>query len=168
MTLFGTFNHRSVDNKLDLIVENPSRGVVLRIRKGNVEGLNPLMFVFAVLGNATYVASIILNSLDWSEIRPNLPWLILIQFFRYWRHQDPEDAFIKPWMFVNLQSCLFGVQSKVMQSPSHEPETEISSDLCSQLSNQQALQPMGHFSALILHPTLPDQQSLHMNSVQAM
>ncbi|XP_034224512.1 uncharacterized protein LOC117634488 isoform X1 [Prunus dulcis] len=148
MTLFGTFNHRSVDNKLDLIVENPSRGVVLRvrrrllqvsellqakgtkdssgignllgwgmaaiyiggrlpqiflnIRKGNVEGLNPLMFVFAVLGNATYVASIILNSLDWSEIRPNLPWLvdaggcmlldifILIQFFRYWRHQDPE------------------------------------------------------------------------------
>ncbi|XP_020425065.1 uncharacterized protein LOC18770329 isoform X2 [Prunus persica] len=149
MTLFGTFNHRSVDNNLDLIVENPSRGVVLRvgrrllqvsrellqakgtkdssrignllgwgmaaiyiggrlpqiflnIRKGNVEGLNPLMFVFAVLGNATYVASIIVNSLDWSEIRPNLPWLvdaggcmlldifILIQFFRYWRHQDPE------------------------------------------------------------------------------
>ncbi|CAL9024729.1 unnamed protein product [Prunus brigantina] len=150
MTLFGTFNHRSVDNKLDLIVENPSRGVVMRvgrrllqvvssellqakvtkdssrignllgwgmaaiyiggrlpqiflnIRKGNVEGLNPLMFVFAVLGNATYVASIIVNSLDWSEIRPNLPWLvdsggcmlldifILIQFFRYWRHQDPE------------------------------------------------------------------------------
>ncbi|PQQ03634.1 uncharacterized protein Pyn_11277 [Prunus yedoensis var. nudiflora] len=44
MTLFGTFNHRSVDNKLDLIVENPSRGVVMRvgrrllqIRKGNVE-----------------------------------------------------------------------------------------------------------------------------------
>ncbi|XP_008240655.1 PREDICTED: uncharacterized protein LOC103339143 isoform X2 [Prunus mume] len=149
MTLFGTFNHRSVDNKLDLIVENPSRGVVMRvgrrllqvssellqakgtkdssrignllgwgmaaiyiggrlpqiflnIRKGNVEGLNPLMFVFAVLGNATYVTSIIVNSLDWSEIRPNLPWLvdsggcmlldifILIQFFRYWRHQDPE------------------------------------------------------------------------------
>ncbi|XP_021819560.1 uncharacterized protein LOC110761401 isoform X3 [Prunus avium] len=149
MTLFGTFNHRSVDNKLDLIVENPSRGVVMRvgrrllqvssellqakgtkdssgignllgwgmaaiyiggrlpqiflnIRKGNVEGLNPLMFVFAVLGNATYVASIIVNSLDWSGIRPNLPWLvdaggcmlldifILIQFLRYWRHQDTE------------------------------------------------------------------------------
>ncbi|KAL6272256.1 hypothetical protein ACE6H2_022948 [Prunus campanulata] len=31
MTLFGTFNHRSVDNKLDLIVENPSRGVVMRV-----------------------------------------------------------------------------------------------------------------------------------------
>ncbi|PQQ03118.1 uncharacterized protein Pyn_40140 [Prunus yedoensis var. nudiflora] len=76
MTLFGTFNHRSVDNKLDLIVENPSRGVVMRVGRRLLQGLNPLMFVFAVLGNATYVASIIVNSLDWLEIRPNLPWLV--------------------------------------------------------------------------------------------
>ncbi|KAL3819611.1 hypothetical protein ACJIZ3_005516 [Penstemon smallii] len=30
--------------------------IFLNIRKGNAEGLNPLMFVFAILGNTTYVA----------------------------------------------------------------------------------------------------------------
>ncbi|KAK2970851.1 hypothetical protein RJ640_016647 [Escallonia rubra] len=30
--------------------------ICLNIRRGNVEGLNPLMFVFALVGNATYVA----------------------------------------------------------------------------------------------------------------
>ncbi|KAF3441364.1 hypothetical protein FNV43_RR15278 [Rhamnella rubrinervis] len=70
-----------------------------------LNGLNPLMFVFALVGNATYVASILVNSLDWSKIRPNLPWLvdaggcvvldtfIILQFiyFRYWMRQDVED-----------------------------------------------------------------------------
>ncbi|KAJ0089142.1 hypothetical protein Patl1_32408 [Pistacia atlantica] len=41
-----------------------------------LQGLNPLMFLFALIGNATYVASIIVSSLDWSKIRPNLPWLV--------------------------------------------------------------------------------------------
>ncbi|XP_017701235.2 uncharacterized protein LOC103719251 [Phoenix dactylifera] len=50
--------------------------ICLNIRRGNVEGLNPLMFIFAVIGNTTYVGSIIVNSLDWSRIRPNLPWLV--------------------------------------------------------------------------------------------
>ncbi|XP_056177425.1 probable vacuolar amino acid transporter YPQ1 [Syzygium oleosum] len=76
--------------------------ICLNIRRGNVEGLNPLMFLFALIGNITYVASILVSSLDWSKIRPNLPWLvessgctlldifILIQFiyFNYWRKQD--------------------------------------------------------------------------------
>ncbi|XP_030520211.2 probable vacuolar amino acid transporter YPQ1 [Rhodamnia argentea] len=76
--------------------------ICLNIRRGNVEGLNPLMFLFALIGNITYVASILVSSLDWSKIRPNLPWLvdatgcvlldilILIQFvyFTYWRKQD--------------------------------------------------------------------------------
>ncbi|XP_010678218.1 uncharacterized protein LOC104893776 isoform X2 [Beta vulgaris subsp. vulgaris] len=50
--------------------------ICLNFRRGNVEGLNPLMFIFALLGNATYVASILVNSLDWSKIMPNLPWLV--------------------------------------------------------------------------------------------
>ncbi|XAR48346.1 hypothetical protein NMG60_11031145, partial [Bertholletia excelsa] len=71
--------------------------ICLNISRGNVEGLNPLMFIFAVIGNTTYVASILVNSLDWSKLSANLPWLvdaggcalfdtfILIQFiyFRY-------------------------------------------------------------------------------------
>ncbi|KAG5043171.1 hypothetical protein AAZX31_03G104100 [Glycine max] len=75
--------------------------ICLNIRRGHVEGLNPLMFLFAVIGNATYVASILVISLDWSKIRPNLPWLvdaggcvlldffILMQFiyFRCWTSQ---------------------------------------------------------------------------------
>ncbi|KAL3755061.1 hypothetical protein ACJRO7_002173 [Eucalyptus globulus] len=80
--------------------------ICLNIRRGNVEGLNPLMFLFALIGNITYVASILVRSLDWSKIRPNLPWLvdaagcvlldtfILIQFiyFSYWRKQDVKIA----------------------------------------------------------------------------
>ncbi|KAF5937877.1 hypothetical protein HYC85_025383 [Camellia sinensis] len=50
--------------------------ICLNIRKGNVEGLNPLMFVFALGGNITYVASILVSSLEWSKISANLPWLV--------------------------------------------------------------------------------------------
>ncbi|PWZ09738.1 hypothetical protein Zm00014a_037913 [Zea mays] len=42
----------------------------------SIQGLNPLMFTFALLGNSTYVGSILVNSLDWSKLRPNLPWLV--------------------------------------------------------------------------------------------
>ncbi|BBM97764.1 solute carrier family 66 (lysosomal lysine-arginine transporter), member 1 [Marchantia polymorpha subsp. ruderalis] len=67
----------------------------LNIRRGTVEGLNPLMFVFALVGNATYVGSILVRSILWVTIKPNLPWLvdaavcvlldlfILCQFFYY-------------------------------------------------------------------------------------
>lgn len=77
--------------------------ICLNIRRGHVEGLNPLMFVFALVGNATYVASILVNSVDWSRIRPNLPWLadaggcvlldsfILIQFIYYRYRSFQED-----------------------------------------------------------------------------
>ncbi|CAI9761241.1 unnamed protein product [Fraxinus pennsylvanica] len=50
--------------------------ICLNIRRGNVGRLNPLMFVFAIVGNATYVASILVSILKWSKIRPNLPWLV--------------------------------------------------------------------------------------------
>ncbi|KAG6771093.1 hypothetical protein POTOM_022439 [Populus tomentosa] len=50
--------------------------ICLNIKRGKVEGLNPLMFVFALVGNITYVASILVDSLAWSKIRANLPWLV--------------------------------------------------------------------------------------------
>ncbi|KAJ3693761.1 hypothetical protein LUZ60_009241 [Juncus effusus] len=50
--------------------------IFLNMKRGNVEGLNPLMFTFALVGNATYVGSILVNSLEWAKIRPNLPWLV--------------------------------------------------------------------------------------------
>nr|XP_043622719.1 uncharacterized protein LOC122594308 [Erigeron canadensis] len=72
--------------------------IFLNIRRGNVQGLNPLMFIFALVGNSTYVASILVSSMEWSKIHPNLPWVveasgcvmldtfILIQFV-YFRHR---------------------------------------------------------------------------------
>ncbi|AQK89385.1 PQ-loop repeat family protein / transmembrane family protein [Zea mays] len=70
-----------------------------------IQGLNPLMFTFALLGNSTYVGSILVNSLDWSKLRPNLPWLvesggcvlldscIILQFlyFHYRKRREPSD-----------------------------------------------------------------------------
>lgn len=78
--------------------------IYLNIKRGHTEGLNALMFVFAVFGNTTYVASILLNSLDWMKLKPNLPWLvdaggcvildafILLQFayFRYRPRREVE------------------------------------------------------------------------------
>ncbi|CAH9134848.1 unnamed protein product [Cuscuta epithymum] len=79
----------------------------LNFRRGNVDGLNPLMFMFALFGNITYVASILVSSLDWSKIGPNMPWLvdasgcvlldtfILIQYFYYRRHRVRHEVDIK-------------------------------------------------------------------------
>ncbi|XP_057949149.1 uncharacterized protein LOC131144484 [Malania oleifera] len=50
--------------------------ICLNIRRGNVKGLNPCMFIFAFVGNVTYVASILVSSMDWSKIQPNLPWIV--------------------------------------------------------------------------------------------
>ncbi|KAG6571402.1 hypothetical protein SDJN03_30317, partial [Cucurbita argyrosperma subsp. sororia] len=48
----------------------------LNIKRGSVEGLNPLMFVFALVANATYVASIVVRSTEWDKIKANMPWLL--------------------------------------------------------------------------------------------
>ncbi|XP_023736229.1 uncharacterized protein LOC111884131 [Lactuca sativa] len=50
--------------------------IVLNIKRGSVEGLNPLMFIFALVANATYVASILVRSTEWSKIKANMPWLL--------------------------------------------------------------------------------------------
>ncbi|XVF15693.1 hypothetical protein REPUB_Repub09cG0177300 [Reevesia pubescens] len=48
----------------------------LNIKRGSVEGLNPLMFIFALIANATYVASILVRTTEWENIKPNMPWLL--------------------------------------------------------------------------------------------
>ncbi|XAR73914.1 hypothetical protein NMG60_11008039 [Bertholletia excelsa] len=48
----------------------------LNIKRGSVEGLNPLMFIFALVANATYVASILVRTIEWSSIKANMPWLL--------------------------------------------------------------------------------------------
>ncbi|KAK1275999.1 hypothetical protein QJS04_geneDACA016038 [Acorus gramineus] len=48
----------------------------LNIKRGSVEGLNPLMFVLALLANATYVGSILVRSVEWKRIKANVPWLL--------------------------------------------------------------------------------------------
>ncbi|CAH9067569.1 unnamed protein product [Cuscuta europaea] len=47
----------------------------LNIRRGSAEGLNPFMFIFALVANATYVGSIVVRTTEWDKIKPNLPWL---------------------------------------------------------------------------------------------
>ncbi|OMO84234.1 hypothetical protein COLO4_22148 [Corchorus olitorius] len=41
-----------------------------------LNGLNPLMFIFALIANATYVASILVRTTEWDSIKANLPWLL--------------------------------------------------------------------------------------------
>ncbi|KAG7990134.1 hypothetical protein I3843_02G009700 [Carya illinoinensis] len=48
----------------------------LNIKRGSVEGLNPLMFIFALVANATYVASILVRTTEWKKIKANMPWLL--------------------------------------------------------------------------------------------
>ncbi|GAA5906589.1 PQ-loop repeat-containing protein [Sporobolomyces salmoneus] len=45
-------------------------------RKTKCEGLSLLMFCFAVIGNVTYVASILLTSMSLQHIMINAPWLL--------------------------------------------------------------------------------------------
>ncbi|GMH06467.1 hypothetical protein Nepgr_008307 [Nepenthes gracilis] len=50
--------------------------IILNIKRGSVEGLNPLMFIFALIANITYVASILVRSTKWDKIKENMPWLL--------------------------------------------------------------------------------------------
>ncbi|GLJ52023.1 hypothetical protein SUGI_1105860 [Cryptomeria japonica] len=76
--------------------------IFLNIKRGTAEGLNPLMFMFAIIGNATYVGSILIRSTEWAKLKPNMPWLVdagvcvlldcfIIAQFIYFRSQKPTD-----------------------------------------------------------------------------
>lgn len=49
--------------------------VVHNAKRGSVEGLSPSMFALAIVGNSTYLASILVRSLAWPFLRANLPWV---------------------------------------------------------------------------------------------
>ncbi|XP_061369788.1 probable vacuolar amino acid transporter YPQ2 [Gastrolobium bilobum] len=77
----------------------------LNIKRGTVEGLNPFMFLFALIANVTYVGSILVRTTEWESIKANMPWLldavvcvaldlfILLQYiyYRYFRRREASD-----------------------------------------------------------------------------
>uniref|UniRef100_A0A7C9DAM1 Uncharacterized protein n=1 Tax=Opuntia streptacantha TaxID=393608 RepID=A0A7C9DAM1_OPUST len=79
--------------------------IVLNIKRGSVEGLNPWMFVFALIANTTYVGSIVIRTTEWERIRANMPWLldavvcvvldlfIIMQYvyYKHWRKNSREE-----------------------------------------------------------------------------
>ncbi|KAL2905655.1 putative vacuolar amino acid transporter YPQ3 [Bienertia sinuspersici] len=50
--------------------------IIWNIKRGSVEGLNPLMFLFALIANVAYVASILVRNTEFEEIKANMPWLL--------------------------------------------------------------------------------------------
>ncbi|XP_004512003.1 vacuolar lysine transporter YPQ1 [Cicer arietinum] len=48
----------------------------LNIKRGSVEGLNPFMFIFALIANSAYVGSIVVRTTEWESIKANMPWLL--------------------------------------------------------------------------------------------
>ncbi|KVH92571.1 probable vacuolar amino acid transporter YPQ3 [Cynara cardunculus var. scolymus] len=89
--------------------------IVLNIKRGSVEGLNPLMFIFALVANATYVGSILVRSTEWEKIKANLPWLldaavcvaldtfIIMQYvyYRYLRRGNDEEGQYDDYLEAN-------------------------------------------------------------------
>ncbi|XP_024627872.1 seven transmembrane protein 1 isoform X2 [Medicago truncatula] len=77
----------------------------LNIKRGSVEGLNPFMFVFALIANTSYVGSILVRTTEFESIKANLPWLldatvcVALDFFiisqyiyyRYFRSSESSD-----------------------------------------------------------------------------
>jgi len=61
--------------------------ILKNIERGSVDGLSAPMFVLAILGNATYLGSILFKFTDWVDIKPILPWIVdaigclLLDFF---------------------------------------------------------------------------------------
>lgn len=51
--------------------------IVMNIQRKSTNGLSILMYVFAILGNTCFAASIMTTSDDRAYLRINLPWLIL-------------------------------------------------------------------------------------------
>ncbi|XP_057530248.1 probable vacuolar amino acid transporter YPQ3 isoform X1 [Amaranthus tricolor] len=77
--------------------------ILWNIKRGSVEGLNPLMFVFALIANVAYVASILVRRPELEEIKANLPWLLdaivcvvldlfIIMQYVYYKHIRKRNA----------------------------------------------------------------------------
>ncbi|KAG4952178.1 hypothetical protein JHK85_046045 [Glycine max] len=64
-----------------------------------LNGLNPFMFVFALVANVTYVGSILVRTTEWERIKANMPWLLdavicvaLDFFYIYYRCFQRREA----------------------------------------------------------------------------
>ncbi|THG22890.1 hypothetical protein TEA_025374 [Camellia sinensis var. sinensis] len=64
-----------------------------------LNGLNPLMFFFALVANAAYVASILVRTSEWDKIKANMPWLLdavvcvlLDLFYIYYRYMRKRST----------------------------------------------------------------------------
>ena len=49
---------------------------MLNYERQSVEGISISMFVLAIIGNITYVLSILVRSLDYAYLYPTIPWLV--------------------------------------------------------------------------------------------
>ncbi|OWM84605.1 hypothetical protein CDL15_Pgr014176 [Punica granatum] len=66
-----------------------------------LNGLNPLMFIFALIANVTYVGSILVRTTEWDDIKANMAWLLdavvcvaldlFYMYYRYFRQKIPSD-----------------------------------------------------------------------------
>ncbi|KAL0453352.1 UNVERIFIED_CONTAM: putative vacuolar amino acid transporter YPQ1 [Sesamum latifolium] len=68
--------------------------ICLNIRRGNAEGLNPLMFVFALVGNATYVASLFTIDID-QGVKLTSQWQSILVKKRATTGRDASDDCMK-------------------------------------------------------------------------
>ncbi|XP_021718524.1 uncharacterized protein LOC110686220 isoform X2 [Chenopodium quinoa] len=77
--------------------------IVWNIKRGSVEGLNPLMFMFALIANVAYVASILARHTEFEEIKANMPWLLdavvcvvldlfIIMQYVYYKHMRKRNT----------------------------------------------------------------------------
>ncbi|XP_045831660.1 probable vacuolar amino acid transporter YPQ2 isoform X2 [Trifolium pratense] len=78
---------------------------LFQIKRGSVEGLNPFMFVFALIANVSYVGSILVRTTEYESIKANMPWLldatvcvaldifIISQYiyYRYFRNREAKS-----------------------------------------------------------------------------
>ncbi|KNA10629.1 hypothetical protein SOVF_142570, partial [Spinacia oleracea] len=77
--------------------------IVWNIKRGSVEGLNPLMFMFALIANVAYVGSILVRHTEFKEIKANMPWLLdavvcvvldlfIIMQYVYYKHMRKRNT----------------------------------------------------------------------------
>lgn len=77
--------------------------IVWNIKRGSVEGLNPLMFIFALIANVAYVGSILVRHTEFEEIKANMPWLLdaivcvvldlfIIMQYVYYKHMQKRNT----------------------------------------------------------------------------
>ncbi|KAL3723881.1 hypothetical protein ACJRO7_035966 [Eucalyptus globulus] len=106
----GRMKHNVIGQRLGWLMAATYMGgriseICLNIKRGSIEGLNPLMLIFELVANVTYVGSILVRTVEWESIKANMPWLldaivcvaldlfIILQYiyYRYFRKSENSD-----------------------------------------------------------------------------